>query len=710
MAQVAGSVGIGPAPDAGAASGVARRREPPRTAARPRAALTGPGRSTWPPGRMPAHAAARPVTGAKAARAWLVAVTGSLEAAARRAGSAVPRRPRRDRSRRADQSGRPGRPGRGRRAPSPSMPRPGLVDLRCRSDWQGLDAGARRRGPHASRSTTMVALTVGTAGDDGAGRLVGRCGGHEPAERDRSPLRTVRPRRPLTRRGTRRPRRRPRQPLGRADDVPADEGPGGREQPVGQDPVAAGQPAPVPFVRRGIGRRRPRRRRPGRRPGRSGCPHRSGRRRSPRRRRPAAPGRPPAVGPRWRSGRPRGPAWPTAGAGRARLAQARHLGQQLVVRRPRSAEDGDADQVRRDRGDVGLGQRAPVHLDVLAPGRDREVPALAEPATPAGPAGGSSPSRAPDRGVQAVAGQQPAAGEPADPHRVARPASTCSTRRLDPLDPQLGGPRRPGQPAASVRRTPEPGPGPERVPRNVFGVDVGDPANGTPAGWTPSRSQRGDRARHQSLAAGLVDRPGARLDDRDRQPALRRLDRAGQADRAGAGDEDVVRRLTRPAARARCSAGMRSESTTASSTLNTTAVTQAVCTSGSAATSSDHGDVVGMAQPAGRARGRPAAGRARRRSGCSTAARGCGRTTSAGAWVPATTASIGQPRARARTAGRRRRPRRRRRPAAGCAPRPSTGSARRRTRPRRAPGPSAGGGRRRPARRPARRPPRRRAG
>jgi hypothetical protein len=44
---------------------------------------------------------------------------------------------------------------------------------------------------------------------------------------------------------------------------------------------------------------------------------------------------------------------------------------------PAAAEDGDPDAVRRDRGDVGLGVRRPVHLDEVGPRCDGDVAAKA---------------------------------------------------------------------------------------------------------------------------------------------------------------------------------------------------------------------------------------------------------------------------------------------------------------------------------------------
>ena len=112
------------------------------------------------------------------------------------------------------------------------------------------------------------------------------------------------------------------------------------------------------------------------------------------------------------------------------------------------------------------------------------------------------------------------------------------------------------------------------------------PTNGRPSTETPSRAQLVDRGRHQPLAAGLVDRSTARLDHRDPQPGPAGTDRDGEPDRTAAGDQDVrvghAGRLGDSACSARSSAAIRVRSSTALATVNTAAVTQALCTSGRA--------------------------------------------------------------------------------------------------------------------------------
>ena len=93
-------------------------------------------------------------------------------------------------------------------------------------------------------------------------------------------------------------------------------------------------------------------------------------------------------------------------------------------------------------------------------------------------------------------------------------------------------------------------------------------------------AQPGDRPRHQSLTAGLVEGTRSRLDHGHRQPRIAGVDRGGQPDRPAAGDEKVLH--VAAVASARSSQRIRTASTTAFRTANATAVSQAECTSGSA--------------------------------------------------------------------------------------------------------------------------------
>ncbi len=105
------------------------------------------------------------------------------------------------------------------------------------------------------------------------------------------------------------------------------------------------------------------------------------------------------------------------------------------------------------------------------------------------------------------------------------------------------------------------------------------PRNGLPCSVTPRRFELAHGVRHQALAARLVDRAAAPLDDDDFRPGARGVQGGGQPGRAAARDEEVDHvRL----ASAAFSTGIRVRSSAALSTVNTSAVIHAVCTSGSA--------------------------------------------------------------------------------------------------------------------------------
>ena len=98
------------------------------------------------------------------------------------------------------------------------------------------------------------------------------------------------------------------------------------------------------------------------------------------------------------------------------------------------------------------------------------------------------------------------------------------------------------------------------------------------------RGQVGDGARHQALAARLVDRRRPRLADDDVEAGPGGVQRGGQADRPAAGDDEVTHRTAQSGsvARAWSSTRIRTRSSAALSTVKTSAVIQAACTSGSA--------------------------------------------------------------------------------------------------------------------------------
>ncbi len=255
----------------------------------------------------------------------------------------------------------------------------------------------------------------------------------------------------------------------------------------------------------------------------------------------------------------------------------------------------------------------PVHLDVLATtararsagaGRSRRRAGLRhlQPEPPA------------HRGVQAVGGDQPA-GPAGRPPR--RPAASCSTWRTDPCTGRIAEVRRRGLPApraarCGVRR----GPGPRRKPAvdRAAGCEVAD-ADERPALRARRRGgpARATAAGIRPFAAGLVDRRRLRgSTTTTRQPGPAGADRGGQPDRAAAGDQHVdVGHAGRLGASAAAPAPRRppgSAGAHALATVNTTAVTQALCTSGRATPSTDDGDVVRVPQPAVRPGARPRTG------------------------------------------------------------------------------------------------------
>ena len=88
-----------------------------------------------------------------------------------------------------------------------------------------------------------------------------------------------------------------------------------------------------------------------------------------------------------------------------------------------------------------------------------------------------------------------------------------------------------------------------------------------------------DGVRHHALAARLVQHPGSTFDDDDVESGPRAVQRGGQARRPAARDEQVDHvRL----ASASFSTLSRVRSSAALSTVKTTAVIHAECTSGSA--------------------------------------------------------------------------------------------------------------------------------
>ena len=141
---------------------------------------------------------------------------------------------------------------------------------------------------------------------------------------------------------------------------------------------------------------------------------------------------------------------------------------------------------------------------------------------------------------------------------------------------------------------PEAGTGAPEVIDAQFAREVADPAKQVPGRLHAESLERGQRSRHQPLAAGFVDRWLPRLQHHHSEPGETRFDGGREADGSCADDEHVdiraarghrtglvLRAVSVPSARS--SVGMRKRSSRiAFSTVNVNAVTHALCTSGSA--------------------------------------------------------------------------------------------------------------------------------
>ena len=82
----------------------------------------------------------------------------------------------------------------------------------------------------------------------------------------------------------------------------------------------------------------------------------------------------------------------------------------------------------------------------------------------------------------------------------------------------------------------------ERRVRGATAAEVADPGQPVAGRIDAERGQVGDGAGHQPLAAGLVDRAGARLADHDVEAGAGGVQRGGEPDRTAAGDHEVTHR------------------------------------------------------------------------------------------------------------------------------------------------------------------------
>src|SRR6185312_5017358 len=74
--------------------------------------------------------------------------------------------------------------------------------------------------------------------------------------------------------------------------------------------------------------------------------------------------------------------------------------------------------------------------------------------------------------------------------------------------------------------------------------EVPDPAQVGALRLDAETGERRDRAGHQAFAAGLVDRPGPLVPDRDVEPGPGGVQRGGQAARPAADDQQVLHGCT----------------------------------------------------------------------------------------------------------------------------------------------------------------------
>lgn len=125
------------------------------------------------------------------------------------------------------------------------------------------------------------------------------------------------------------------------------------------------------------------------------------------------------------------------------------------------------------------------------------------------------------------------------------------------------------------------GPGYEARVDGVPLVEVPDPVERAAGKFHAQAGEVRHRAVGDAFTAGLVDRCGTRLDDHDRQAGQGRSDRRGGTRWTAAGHQKIDH-VTSADFNAASSARMRTASSGMFSTVNTTAVTHAVCTSGKA--------------------------------------------------------------------------------------------------------------------------------
>ncbi len=243
------------------------------------------------------------------------------------------------------------------------------------------------------------------------------------------------------------------------------------------------------------------------------------------------------------------------------VPQARDVVEHVLEAGAAPDEGGHPDQVVGDGGHVDLGPVRPVHLDEGRPRRLRDV--AAQPEARGAGTGCVQADRPADGGVQAVRGDEVPGGLAVHDDVVGGLSHVLDRTSLD-RDPSSGEPLgqgvvqhraayappwRAGEPCADAARG--------------GGVEVADP--GQHAAWRvhAQRRELGHRARHQALAARLVDRPGPRLAHDHVEPAPVGVERHRHPDRTAAGHDQVTHGRARPRAagprarRSRCGSGRR---------------------------------------------------------------------------------------------------------------------------------------------------------
>ena len=213
------------------------------------------------------------------------------------------------------------------------------------------------------------------------------------------------------------------------------------------------------------------------------------------------------------------------------VGQPREPGEVRTLRR----QDRHADKIRLYGGDVRLAPLRPVHFDEFRPRRYPVVPADAVPSWASGhhadtdgtahrrvqSVGGDQPFR-PDSGCHHALGVLLDLGDPLrDPFGVLFFGARCERS-------MQGGTSNPATSAVA-----------EWCFDSAFVIEICDPPQGHPGGVYTQRHQFGQAARHQALAACLVDRIISGFRHDHRKPLLASIYRRCQTGWSAADDQQV---------------------------------------------------------------------------------------------------------------------------------------------------------------------------